>query len=131
MLVSLVAVFLSFGITDIGDHAAVQRDLSREYKIIEGGFRHDDPEPWIKHLSPDFELVLFAGQHQPRQWAVDYVRNNAQTFHIVKLSMRIQRIEFGEGDVTAIVEQKSERTFTENGQPHRLEVGALQRETWQ
>jgi len=131
MLAPLLAALLPLGVTDIGDHAAVQKDLAREYRIIERGFRHDDPEPWIEHLSPNFELVLFAGQHQSRQWAVDYVRNNAKTFHIVKLSMRIQRVEFGDGDVTAIVEQKSVRTFAENGQPRRLDVGALQRETWE
>lgn len=61
---------------------------------------------------------------------MNYVQNNAKTFHIVKLSMRIQRIEFGDGETTAIVEQKSQRTFTESGRPHRLDVGALQRETW-
>ena len=131
MLAPLLAMFLGVGVTGLGDHAAVQKDLAREYRIIARGFRHDDPQPWIEHLSPDFELVLFAGQHQSRQWAVDYVQNNAKNFHIVKLSMRIQRIEFGDSDVTAIVEQKSVRTFTENGQPRRLKVGALQRETWE
>ena len=109
----------------------VKKELAREYKNIEHSFRHDNPTPWIKHLSPNFELVLFNGEHQSRQWAVDYVRNNAKTFRIRKLTMRIQNIELGDADVTAIVEQKSERTFVENGQTHRLEVGALQRETWE
>ncbi|HEY6252468.1 MAG TPA: hypothetical protein VI685_21140 [Candidatus Angelobacter sp.] len=105
---------------------SVKKELAREYKNIEHGFRRDDPAQWIEHLSPDFELVLFNGQHQSRQWAVDYVHNNAKTFHVRKLTMRIQNIEFGDADVTAIVEQKSERTFVENGQAHRLNVGALQ-----
>ena len=132
LLIPIVAgVWPSFGVTDINNHAAVQKDLQFEYKEIEMGFRHDDPTPWIERLSPGFELVLFSGQHQSRQWAVDYVRNNAKTFHIVRLSMRIQRLEFGESEVTATVEQKSERTFSEDGQPHRLNVGALQRETWE
>ena len=45
--------------------------------------------------------------------------------------MRIQQLEFGEGEVAAIIEEKSERTFTENGQLRRLDVTALQRETWE
>jgi len=110
---------------------AVKKELAREYKNIEHSFRHDDPTPWIEHLSPDFELVLFNGEHQSRQWAVDYVRNNAKNFHIRKLTMRIQSVELGDAEVTAIVEQKSERTFVENGQAHCLDVGALQRETWE
>jgi|SRR5215471_5831494 len=132
LLILIVAsVSRSFAVTDINNHAAVQKDLQHEYREIERGFRADDPTPWIERLSPGFELILFSGQHQSRQWAVDYVRNNAKTFHIVKLSMLIQGLEFGKADVTAIVEQKSERTLTENGKPHRLDVGALQRETWE
>ena len=130
MIASLFALLLVFA-TDTTNAIAVQRDLAREYKIIERGFRRDDPGPWIEHLSPNFELVLFNGQHQSRQWVVDYVQNNARTFHIVKLTMRIQGVELGDGDVTAVVEQKSERTWTENGQQHRLDVGVLQRETWE
>jgi len=114
------------------DSKVIKKQLAAEYRQIEQGFRRNDPTAWIQRLSPEFQLTVFSGQKQNREWVVDYVRNNAKTFRIRKLSMRIKSLEFNEHDVTAIVEQTSIRTFTdERGQPHRLEVGALQRETWE
>ena len=46
--------------------------------------------------------------------------------------MKIKALELKDGEVIATVEQKSVRTFTdEKGQKRRLDVGALQHETWE
>lgn len=110
----------------------IKRQLAAEYAQILTGFRNNDPSPWIEQLSPDFQLTLFNGQKQNREWVTDYVRNNAKTFKVLKLAMRIKDLEVREDSVTALVEQKSVRTFVdEKRQQRRLEVGALQRETWE
>jgi hypothetical protein len=120
------------GSSTLPDLPTIRTQLEAEYRQIVGGFKHGNPEPWIQRLSPEFQLTLFNGEKKNRQWAVDYVRNNAKTFHVRKLSMRITALETKDDDVIAVIAQKSVRTFTdEKGQQHRLEVGALQRETWE
>jgi len=110
----------------------IRPQLEAEYRQIEQGFRHDNPNPWIQRLALEFQLTMFNGEKQSRQWAVDYVLNNAKNFHVQKLSMRIEQLEAKDGDIIAVVKQQSVRTFTdEKGQKHRLDVGALQRETWE
>jgi hypothetical protein len=134
--VSIALVFMLSTVSLAGagtpvDSKVVKERLAAEYRQIEEGFRKNDPTAWIQRLSPEFQLTLFSGQKQNREWVVDYVRNNAKTFRIQKLNMRVKSLEVNENAVTAI-EQTSIRTFTDDkGQPHRLEVGALQRETWE
>lgn len=111
--------------------ARTRVELKVNYAEIVRGFRKNDPEVWLRFLVPDFTLKLFDGSVQDRQWVVDYVRHNATAFKVLRLSMVIEELVFDEDDVTAVVEQKSSRTFhDENAQAHRLDVGALQRETW-
>jgi len=110
----------------------VRKQLAAEYAQIQKGFRRNDPSPWIQKLSSDFQLTLFNGEKKDREWVINYVRNNAKTFRIRRLTMTIKDLEIREDAVTAIVEQKSVRTFKDDqGQLHRLDVGALQRETWE
>jgi hypothetical protein len=111
--------------------ARTRVELKVNYAEIVRGFRKNDPEVWVQFLVPDFTLKLFDGSVQDCQWVVDYVRYNATTFKVLKLSMIIKDLMFDGDDVTAVVEQKSSRAFNdENGVAHRLDVGALQRETW-
>ena len=135
MSLALVLMLSTVSVTGIGmpvDSKVIDKQLAAEYRQIELGFRNNDPTAWIQRLSPEFHLTLFSGQKQNREWVVDYVRNNAKTFRIRPLSMRIKSLERNDSGVTAIVEQRSIRTFTDDkGRPHRLEVGALQRETWE
>jgi hypothetical protein len=86
---------------------------------------------WLGFLVPDFKLKLFNGSVQDRQWVVGYVRNNAKTFKVLKLTMVIKELKLEGDHATAVVEQKSSRTYDDKqGKAHRLDVGALQRETW-
>jgi hypothetical protein len=109
----------------------VLRDLTARYERIVAGFKKDDPSEWLSQLTPDFTLTLFNGAVQDRQWVVDYVTNNAKNFHLEKLSMKIKGIEVSAGQVVARVEQISTRTsHDESGALRRLDVGAIQLETW-
>ena len=110
--------------------ARVRKELKANYARIAKGFKKNDPSVWEGFLTSDFRLKLFNGSVQDHKWVVDYVRNNAKTFKVLKLSMTIRELMIEGNDATAIVEQKSSRTFTEQGKSHRLDVGALQRETW-
>ena len=108
----------------------IRKELKANYARIVKGFKKNDPSVWEGFLAPDFKLKLFNGLVQDHKWVVDYVRNNAKTFKVLKLSMTIKELKIEGNDATAVVEQKSSRTFTEQGNSHQLDVGALQRETW-
>jgi hypothetical protein len=109
----------------------IRKELKANYAKIVEGFKKGDPAVWEEFLVTDFKLMLFNGSVQDRQWVVGYVRNNAKTFKVLKLSMIIKELKIEGDDATAVVEQKSSRTFNdEKGKTHRLDVGALQRETW-
>lgn len=110
---------------------SLRKELEANYALIVDGFKKNDPSVWEGFLLPDFQLKLFSGQVQNRQWVSDYVRNNAKTFQVVKLGMRIKDLRAEGNDAVAIVEQESSRTFKdEQGKEHQLDVGAIQRETW-
>jgi hypothetical protein len=109
----------------------IRKELKANYAKIVKGFKKSDPAIWEGFLVPDFKLKLFNGSIQDHQWVVGYVRNNAKTFKVLKLSMVIKELKIEGDDATAVVEQKSSRTFNDDqGKAHRLDVGALQRETW-
>ncbi len=109
----------------------IRKELKANYAKIVDGFRSNDTAVWEGFLVPDFQLKLFNGAVQDRKWVVDYVQNNSKTFKILKLSMKIKELTIEGDDAIAIVEQKSSRTFNdEQGKPHQLDVGALQREIW-
>ena len=111
--------------------SSVRAALEREYAAIVGGLLRNDPSPWIERLGPDFRLILFNGSSQSREWAVSYVKNNANTFHVGALTMRIKTLQPAAGRWVATVEQLSSRTWSDSVGPHRLEVGAIQLETWE
>src|SRR6266542_7060955 len=111
--------------------ARVRKELKGNYARIVKGFKKNDPSIWEAFLTSDFKLKLFNGSVQDHKWVVDYVRNNAKTFKVLKLSMTIKELTIEGNDATAVVEQRSSRTFSDDqGKTHRLDVGALQRETW-
>ena len=111
--------------------SSVRIALEREYAAIVHGFLRNDPNPWIERLGPEFKLILFNGSTQSREWAVSYVKNNATTFHVGTLTMRIKTLQPAAGRWVATVEQLSDRTWSDSTGPHRLEVGAIQLETWE
>lgn len=112
-------------------HQSVRKQLEREYASIAAAFRRDDPTEWIRRLAPDFQLKLFSGMVQNREWVVGYVKNNARTFHVEQLTMTIKDLEVGPRQTVATVEQRSSRTFKDGAGQHRLDVGAVQLETWE
>jgi len=130
ILASLLVLGLVFTAAHADTTKKIQKTLKANYAKIAEGFKHNNPEVWIGFLVPDFQLKLFNGTVQDRKWVEDYVRNNAKTFTILKLSMEVKELTVEGDEATAIVEQKSSRTFDEQGQPHELDVGALQREIW-
>jgi hypothetical protein len=127
----VLAACLMLAVAHADEGTTLRNALQAEYAAIVAGFRNNDPEPWISRLTPDFELTLFSGQTQDRKWVIDYVRNNAKTFNVTSLEMTIGNIEVNDAGITAVVEQRSSRTFVDDsGVKHTLDVGAVQRETW-
>jgi hypothetical protein len=130
-LASILAIGIASVLVRADAQEKIRKELKANYAKIEKGFKKNDPAVWEGFLVPDFTLKLFNGSVQDRRWVVDYVRNNAKTFKVLKLSMVIKELKIEGDEVTAVVEQKSSRTFNdEQGKTHRLDVGALQRETW-
>jgi len=134
-LSALLAAVLALGsfptLARADDVKRVRNELESNYTRIVEGFKKNDPEIWVSYLMPDFKLTLFNGSVQDRQWAVNYVRNNAKTFQVKTLNMLIKELTTEGNDAVAVIEQKSSREFTdEQRKPHRLDVDALQRETW-
>jgi hypothetical protein len=130
-LASILAIGIASVLVRADAQEKIRKELKANYAKIEKGFKKNDPAVWEGFLVPDFKLKLFNGSVQDRRWVVDYVRNNAKTFKVLKLSMVIKELKIEGDEVTAVVEQKSSRTFNdEQGKAHRLDVGALQRETW-
>ena len=134
-LLIILASTSAIGLLAESARADSQRSLRKELKVnyakIVKAFKNNDPSVWEGFLVPDFKLKLFNGSVQDRKWVVDYVRKNAKTFRVLKLNMTIQELSTEGEDATAVVKQESSRTFKdEQGQSHRLDVGALQRETW-
>jgi len=129
VVAAVLVVFVSCAA--IPQHRSIRKQLEREYAAIAAGFRRDDPTEWIRRLSPDFHLTLFNGAIQDRDWVVKYVQNNSKSFHVVELTMTIKDLAIAGDQVVATVEQKSSRTFADSSGQHRLDVGAVQLETWQ
>src|SRR6266545_7451728 len=129
-LASILAIGLASVLVRADAEEKIRKELKANYAKIVKGFKKNDPAVWEGFLVPDFKLKLFNGSVQDRRWVVDYVRNNAKTFKVLKLSTTIKELTIEGNDATAVVEQKSSRTFIEQGKSHRLDVGALQRETW-
>ena len=89
LFVTVLSAVLTVSGNDVpGAQNKIKKQLAAEYSQIESGFRRNNPSPWIERLSPDFELTLFNGQKQNREWVVNYVRNNAKT--IFKIPMLAQ-----------------------------------------
>src|SRR5437867_6537889 len=127
--VCVCCLFLAGCIVFRSDKQTIQEELEKEYNAIVLGFRANDPSEWINRLTADFHLTLFNGAVQSRDWVVQYVANNAKTFHIDTLDIRIREITIREDQVIATVEQTSSRTFhDEGGEQRRLGVGAVQLE---
>ncbi len=129
--VLFIASMAAIGCASLRTHReTVRAQIEREYGDIVAGFKKDDPTAWIRHLAPTFQLVLFNGSVQNRDWAVSYVRNNAHSFHVVELAIAIKDLAAAADSAVATVEQTSKRTFDDTTGKHMLEIGAIQRETW-
>jgi hypothetical protein len=113
------------------DTARTRQELVAVYGTFRDAFMKNAPQAWIDALAPSFTLTLFDGKVMPRDWVENYVRTNATQFRIRTLAMVVQSITRLVDTVVATVEQTSDREYSdEQGTRHRLEVGALQLETW-
>src|SRR2546428_13360771 len=79
---------------DVEDN--IRKELKANYAKIVKGFKRNDPAVWEGFLIPDFKLKLFSGSVQDRSWVVNYIRNNAKTFKVLKLSMVIKELKVEE-----------------------------------
>ena len=114
-----------------GDTARTREELTIIYSRFRDGFIQNAPQVWIDALDSSFTLTLFNGTIMPRDWVEGYVRSNATRFRIQTLAMVIRSLKPTADSVVALIEQTSDREFNdEQGASHRLEVGALQIETW-
>ena len=113
------------------DTTRTRDELVAVYGTFRDAFMKNAPQAWIDALAPSFTLTLFDGKVMPRDWVENYVRTNATQFRIRALAMVVQSITRLVDTVVATVEQTSDRESSdEYGVHHRLEVGALQLETW-
>jgi hypothetical protein len=109
----------------------IRKQLEAAYVKIVDALKKSDPITFEELLAPDFQVTLIDGQTHDREWLLNYLRNNAKTFKVLKLSIEIKELTISGNEAIALIEQKSSRTFTDaEGKPHQLDVGAIQQETW-
>ncbi|MFN2500265.1 MAG: hypothetical protein ABR557_14375, partial [Pyrinomonadaceae bacterium] len=71
-------------------------------------------------LTPDFQVKLIDGQTHDREWLLNYLRNNANTFKVLKLSIKIKKLTIRGNEAIALIEQMSSRTFNDaEGKSHQ------------
>jgi hypothetical protein len=130
-LVCVPRSVLAQGSCSSRDTARTREELVGVYNTFREAFMNNAPQAWIDALAPSFTLTLFDGKVMSKDWVENYVRTNAAQFRIRTLAMVVQSITRLVDTVVATVEQTSDREYSdEQGVRHRLEVGALQLETW-
>ena len=127
LLITLIGACASIPPTD----DAIKSELQTNYNKFAEGFKRNDPGVWLSYLTNDFTLTLFNGSVQSHEWVTQYVTRNANTFTVDTLVMRVRGIERHGNQVVATVEQTSSRRFHDESGDHRLDVGAIQVETWE
>jgi hypothetical protein len=127
LLITLILACASLPPTD----DEVKGELQTYYNKFAEGFKRNDPGVWLSYLTSDFTLTLFNGSVQSHEWVTQYVTQNANTFTVDTLVMRVRGIERRGNQVVATVEQTSSRRFHDGSGDHRLDVGAIQLETWE
>jgi hypothetical protein len=111
--------------------SAIRKELEAAYARNVDAFKRNDTAYLEEVFAPDFQVTDFNGETHDRQFIVNYIRKNAQTFRVLELSMEITELTIEDDRAIAIVEQKGSRAFNdEQGVSHQLDVGAIQRETW-
>jgi len=108
-----------------------RKELKAAYVRIADALKNNDPAVFEELLAPDFQVKLINGETHDREWILNYIRNNAKAFKVLKLSIKIKKLTVSGNEAIALIEQKSSRTFNDaEGKSHRLDVGAIQQETW-
>ncbi len=134
-LLVVLAVTLMIGampLTVVADgKKTIRKELEAAYVRIVDALKKNDPTTFEELLAPDFQVKLINGETHEREWLLNYLRNNANTFKVLKLSIKIKKLTVRGNEAIVIIEQKSSRTLSdEQGKPHQLDVGAIQQETW-
>jgi hypothetical protein len=131
---AVAAVAALVGCASIRSQAPSAEDvrdrLTREYALIEDGFRHNDPSPWVERLGPCFRLMSLNGPSLPRQSAIDLVRRSARASRVEDLSIEVLSVQFVRDEWVATVRHTSARTFPDSLGAPRVELGVIQLETW-
>ena len=108
-----------------------RKELKAAYVRIADALKNNDPAVFEELLAPDFQVKLINGETHDREWILNYIRNNAKAFKVLKLSIKIKKLTVSGNEAIVLIEQKSSRTFNDaEGKSHRLDVGAIQQETW-
>ena len=108
-----------------------RKELKAAYVRIVDALKNNDPAVFEELLAPDFQVKLINGETHDREWILNYIRNNAKAFKVLKLSIKIKKLTVSGNEAIALIEQKSSRTLNDaEGKSHRLDVGAIQQETW-
>lgn len=108
-----------------------RKELKAAYVRIVDALKNNDPAVFEELLAPDFQVKLINGETHDREWILNYIQNNAKAFKVLKLSIKIKKLTVSGNEAIALIEQKSSRTLNDaEGKSHRLDVGAIQQETW-
>ncbi len=108
-----------------------RKELKAAYVRIVDALKNNDPAVFEELLASDFQVKLINGETHDREWILNYIRNNAKAFNVLKLSIKIKKLTVSGNEAIALIEQKSSRTSNDaEGKSHRLDVGAIQQETW-
>ena len=134
-LLIVLAVLLIAESVPVGVRADSKNDTRKELKAayvrIVDALKNNDPAVFEELLAPDFQVKLINGETHDREWILNYIRNNAKAFKVLKLSIKITKLTVSGNEAIAFIEQKSSRTLNDaEGKSHRLDVGAIQQETW-
>ncbi len=131
VLIALLTVGTIPSVVRADNEKIIRKELKAAYIRIVDALKGNDAAVFEELLASDFQVKLLNGETHDREWILNYIRNNAKAFKVLKLSIKIKKLTINRDEAIALIEQKSSRTFNDaQGKSHRLDVGAIQQETW-
>ncbi len=131
VLIALLTVGTIPSVVRADNEKIIRKELKAAYVRIVDALKKNDAAVFEELLASDFQVKLLNGETHDREWILNYIRNNAKAFKVLKLSIKIKKLTINRDEAIALIEQKSSRTFNDaQGKSHRLDVGAIQQETW-
>jgi Domain of unknown function (DUF4440) len=111
--------------------AVVRRELAARYKENEAGFITHDPDRVMRLRHPAFHTITPDGRVHTREQMYQRTRDFiARIDHFDSLSETITALALDGDTAHAVIDQRTVRQQTINGELHEVRTSVVQRESW-